>query len=191
MFYDSDESEEIVELCLGYKDYLEILNDPYFYLEPLDKIFYQQIGRTCNKVYQNFKLLNREVQLNISLNDLNNNISFEKNKFDSLDLDYFIPAFSYIKKLILKQNSNNQIYSINKFYLKKNKYLFLIREKSNICDSVDYDNCEEIDHKGRTILNPPFHRIERWSTFYLVNAYEINPNMSKDKILEFLNNQQN
>lgn len=81
MYNNSDENreDEVIELCLGYKDYLDILNDPYFYLEPLDKYFYEEIGKTCNKVYNNFKLLNREVQLNISFNDLNNNMSFEKN----------------------------------------------------------------------------------------------------------------
>jgi hypothetical protein len=180
-----DTEDSAVELCLRYDDYLNILNDPYFYLESLDKFFYENIARNSDEVYKNFKLLNREVQLNISFNDLGDCRSFEKNEFDSLNLCDFIPAFSYLKRLIL-----NQYPKKNKFYLKEDKYLFLIREKSNICDSVDYENCEERNHNGRKIFNPPFHRNERWTTFYLINAYEINPNMNKDEILDFLNNQQ-
>ena len=190
MYNNSEENgkDAVVELCLGYEeDYLQILNETYFYLEPLDKSFYENIGRSSEEVYKNFKLLNREVQLNISFNDLNDNISIEKNDFDSLNLCDFVPAFSYLKRLIL-----NQYPKKNKFYVKEDKYLFLIREKVNICNSVDYDNCEERDIKtGRRIFNPPFRSKEQWNTFYLVNAYEINPDMNKDEILDFLNNQQN
>jgi len=35
-----------------------------------------------------------------------------------------------------------------------------------------------------------YEKNETWTTFYLINAYEINPNMNKDEILDFLNNQQ-
>ena len=193
MFNNLEENMEnidiLVEECLGLDEYTNILNINFFHLQIIDKYFYENIARNSEDVYKNFKLLNYEVQLNIEFNDLYIQKSIDTDKLDFLNLSNFVPAFSYLKRLIMDQDFKNNFISDKFFYVKEDKYLFFIREKKNICKTVDYTYCEEEDHStGRKIFNPPFHNKEEWTTYYLVNAFEINSDMDKEEIKQLLNN---
>jgi len=167
----NEEIDSVVENCLGYEDYLNLKNNSLFIIPNLDKYFYENIARNSKKVFENFILLNREIQLNISKKrlDIEKKIEIDENLFDLMDIDLFVPAFSYLKRLIFNQYS---IKNPNLFYVIENEFVFLIREESNECDIINYDNCEEIDpYTKRKIFNAPFKFKERWTTFYLVNAF--------------------
>jgi hypothetical protein len=195
MFNYSEENMDnfdlIVEECLIYNDYTDILNNNFFQLQSIDKYFYENIARDSEEVYKNFQIWNseKEIQLNIEFNEKYKEKSIDTDKLDLINLSDFIPAFSYLKRLIIDQDLKNKYINEKIFYLKEDKYLFLMREKNNICKTVDYTYCEEEDFStGRVIINPPFHSYEEWRTYYLVNAFEINPNMNEEEIKLFLKN---
>jgi hypothetical protein len=172
---ENNDKKNIDILIEDYLIYDIYINNSLFIIPKLDKYFYDNIARNSKQVFENFNLLNKEIQLNICIEQLGNEnkIKIEENDFNLIPIELFVPAFSYLRKLIYDQYCNEDPNKFpNNFYVSDNVFHFLIREETNECTIVNYDDCEEIDPITKKVcFNFPFKYKERWSTFYLVNAF--------------------
>ena len=62
----------------------------------------------CTVEFITNNLLNKEIQLNICIEQLGNEnkIKIEENDFNLIPIELFVPAFSYLRKLIYDQYCN-------------------------------------------------------------------------------------
>jgi len=191
--YEEDDDEYDEEL--SYRKLEELRKDNivefgYIQTKFFDEIIKDADEANLHKLDLYFK--GEEIQLNIALNQAYyssgyvlieedyflDNINNHKNKF--------IPNFVFLKDLIL--NTEKILLYEDKYYLQYNNYIFIVRLKTNKCEIVNYDNCEEIDYvNGKKITNPPVRYNVEWDTYYLVKVYKDNSRYHKNltKFIKF------
>jgi len=173
--YNSYEEDYYENPSLTFDQFIKYCNDEMFEFQNFLEIIevHDADDAYLDKLYNGF---DGPIQLNLSLSKEYNNkpYSIEEMNYDEIyyDVFKFIPSYVFLSyKIIIK----NELKSINKniYFLQVNNYIFIIEQKINKCEIVNYDNCEEIDpNNGSIINNPPERHSEKWNTYYILRIFK-------------------